>query len=104
MNPTPGLARQQLTELLARIDDQTRVLKYLPKWVTMDRLYALLDGDRRGTLSPLQSTELASILELVPAIVANLTGYVPPALRVDNEQPPERAVPRFRGGEQLVRP
>lgn len=78
---TPGMARQQLVELLARIDDQTRVLHYMPKWMTLERLFALIEGDRRGRLSPLQTMELAAILEIVPAMVAALTGHVVPDLQ-----------------------
>jgi hypothetical protein len=62
------IAHEELIKLLENTDDPRKILRYLPKWETVDRLEHLTKGYRAGTLTPLEIAELDAVLELMPAI------------------------------------
>lgn len=63
------IAHNELLEMLDTAADPGEILRFLPRWETVERIRYLVESYRAGRLAPLEVAELDSILELVPAIV-----------------------------------
>ena len=66
------IAHEELIHLLHEVDDPTEILRFLPKWETVDRLEYLVEGYRNGTLSALEVSELDAVCEIIPAICEHI--------------------------------
>lgn len=59
----------ELLYLLEMVENPESLLDYMPRWMTIERLYSLLNDYRAGHLTDLEIAELEAVLDIVPALV-----------------------------------
>ena len=59
----------EMLYLLELVENPESLLAYMPRWMTLDRLYSLINDYRGGSLSDLEVAELETVLDIVPALV-----------------------------------
>lgn len=62
------IAQQALLQMLNSSENPDEILRFLPRWETVDRVKYLINGYKEGWLTPLEVAELDAVLEIVPAI------------------------------------
>lgn len=62
------IAQQALLQMLNTTDNPDEIMRFLPRWQTVDRVKYLINGYKEGWLTPLEIAELDAVLEIVPAI------------------------------------